>query len=154
MRETLEIATASRMQDIMEIRKKKHMFRDHIIFWDLFEKVFWGLSALRAPTVGPCAGYYAMGYHKVQAQNVKNATTLRWRCFLLRVQREDVVWFHRVVVVAGQMKEQWGEEHIFKMSYFDHIPAKWLGGFSQYLGYSKAEAKQCVRQCIAEAMFT
>ena len=100
------------------------------------------------------AGYYAMGHAHTQTQNVKEVTSVRWQAFLLRVQREDIFWFCRVVVVIGSKKEQWAEDHIFKMIYFNHIPARWLGGFSEYLGYPLAEAKRCVRECIAEALFS
>ena len=51
MRETLETVTASLMQNMVQIRKEKNLFRDKIDF--LMEKVLLGPSALRAPTVGP-----------------------------------------------------------------------------------------------------
>ena len=51
MREPLEIVTASRMQNMVEIRKKNTCFVT-ILHFRFFEKVLLGLSAFRAPTVG------------------------------------------------------------------------------------------------------
>ena len=53
MRKTLEMITVLRMQNMVEIRKKKQLFRDQIIFLKINKKVLLGLSALKAPTVGP-----------------------------------------------------------------------------------------------------
>ena len=51
MREPLEMVTASRMQNMMEIYKKNICFVT--IFFQFWKTVLLGLSALRAPTVGP-----------------------------------------------------------------------------------------------------
>ena len=53
MRETLEMVTASSMQNMVQVRKKKQLFRDQNNFQTFLERVLLGLSALRAPTVGP-----------------------------------------------------------------------------------------------------
>ena len=103
--------------------------------------------------MGKRAGNYALGHARVQAQNVKTATTLRFRIVLLKYQNDDMLIFHRITTVTSLMQAQWAEEHIYKFMYFDHIPAKWCGCFGQYLGYSRDVAKQCARECIAEALF-
>ena len=51
MRETLEIVTALLMQNMVQIREKNTYFVTEL-FFELFEKVIFGLSALRAPTGG------------------------------------------------------------------------------------------------------
>ena len=51
MREPYEMCTASRMQNMVQIREKFPLFRDNLFFWT-FRKNLLGLSALRAPTVG------------------------------------------------------------------------------------------------------
>ena len=51
MRETLEIVTASHMQNMEEILKKSTYFAT-ILFFRNFRKNILGPSALRAPTVG------------------------------------------------------------------------------------------------------
>ena len=45
------------MKNMVQIRKKNSYFVAKL-FFELSEKVLWGLSALRAPTVGPFCGYY------------------------------------------------------------------------------------------------
>ena len=52
MREPLEMVAASLTQNRMRNRKKNAYFMTKLIF-EIVEKVLWGLSALRAPTVGP-----------------------------------------------------------------------------------------------------
>ena len=43
MREPSEMITVLRMQNMVEIRKKKHIFRDQITFWKKKKKkFFWG----------------------------------------------------------------------------------------------------------------
>ena len=51
MREPLEMITVSRMQNMVEIRKKNTCFVTNY-FFEIFEKVLLGLSAFRAPTIG------------------------------------------------------------------------------------------------------
>ena len=57
MREQLEIVIASRMQNIVHIRKKNIYSVTKLLF-RIWEKVLLGLSELRAPTVGPFIVYY------------------------------------------------------------------------------------------------
>jgi hypothetical protein len=97
--------------------------------------------------------YYAMGYAKVQALRVQHATSQRYQLLIVVLQTEDLYWFHRVVAATDQMKSQWAQEHIFKMEYCQHVPVRWCGLFSQYVGYSKADAKRCGEACLSEAMF-
>ena len=52
MREPLEMFTASLMQNMVQIRKKNMYFATKLLF-GILEKVLLGLSASRAPTVGP-----------------------------------------------------------------------------------------------------
>ena len=52
MREPLEMVTASRLQNMVEFRKKNTCFVTMLLFRN-FEKVLLGLWALRSPTVGP-----------------------------------------------------------------------------------------------------
>ena len=52
MREPMEMVTASLMQNMVPICKKNNYFVTKLLF-DFWGKVLWGLSALRAPPVGP-----------------------------------------------------------------------------------------------------
>ena len=52
MREPLGMVKASLMQNMVETRKKNTCFVNKLLF-KILEKVLLGLSALRAPTVGP-----------------------------------------------------------------------------------------------------
>ena len=61
MRESLEMYTASRMQHMVQIRKKNIYFVTNLPFCFFFEKVPLGLSALRAPTVWPLLPSVASG---------------------------------------------------------------------------------------------
>ena len=56
MREPLEMVTASRMQNMVQIRKE-NIYSVTISFFEILEEVLLGLSALRAPTVGPSNGF-------------------------------------------------------------------------------------------------
>ena len=60
MRATLEMHTASRMQNIFEFLKKNVYFVTNLFFY-IFGKVLLGLSALRASTVGPLAPLFCLG---------------------------------------------------------------------------------------------
>ena len=53
MREPLEMYTASRMQHMVHTRKNNAYFATNLLFQFCRENVLLGLSALRAPTVGP-----------------------------------------------------------------------------------------------------
>ena len=52
MWEPLEMHVASRMQNMVQVRKTNVYFVTNLLF-DIFGKVFLGLSAVRALTVGP-----------------------------------------------------------------------------------------------------
>ena len=52
MREPLEMVTASLMQNIVQIRKKKHLFRDQFIFLKVGKSSV-GALGVESPTVGP-----------------------------------------------------------------------------------------------------
>ena len=53
MRGPLEMVTASFMQNMVQIREIYFYFMTNFVLLEFLEKVFLGLSALRAPTVGP-----------------------------------------------------------------------------------------------------
>ena len=52
MREPLEMVIASLVQNMVQIRNENTYFVTNF-FFELLEKVLFGLSALGAPTVGP-----------------------------------------------------------------------------------------------------
>ena len=60
MREALEMVTASLMQNMVQIQKKNDYFETKFFFIEILEKVILGLSALRAPTVGPFSERYSI----------------------------------------------------------------------------------------------
>ena len=60
IQELLEMATASLMQDTVQIRKKNTYLVTNFCF-ETSEKIVFGLSALRALTVGPWFGVRRFG---------------------------------------------------------------------------------------------
>ena len=69
MQKPLEMYTASRMQNMWQIRKKSAHSLTNLLF-KLFEKVLLGRSALRAPAEGPF----------VFCGSLSNLLAMRWRC--------------------------------------------------------------------------
>ena len=55
MPETLDLFSASRMQKMVQFLKSNAYFVTNLLFIFFVEEVLSGLSALRAPTVGPYA---------------------------------------------------------------------------------------------------
>ena len=70
MREQLEMFTASLMQYMVQIRKKSVYFATKA-FFETLEEVFLGLSALKAPIVGP----YTTTHHPSCINNKEMAPT-------------------------------------------------------------------------------
>jgi hypothetical protein len=61
MRKTLEMITVLRMQNMREIHKNNMCFVTKS-FFEFSENILLGLSALRAPTVGPYAASKPLEY--------------------------------------------------------------------------------------------
>ena len=79
MREPSEIVTVSRMQNMVDIRKKNTCFVT-IFFFDFFEKVLLGLSGFRAPRWGHSVQH--IWHPKLKTQSFKHISCLSRSLFI------------------------------------------------------------------------
>eukprot|EP00969_Alexandrium_andersonii_P181710 8029849-Alexandrium_andersonii.AAC.1 len=90
---------------------------------------------------------FALGQARVICDSVRGCSSERYRQMLLRADAETAGWVMRIKTV---LCERWTSVIMDKLRFWGHVPHKCLGGFGQYMGFAKSEAKRCIGECFHE----